>query len=128
MSFLRAFRPGEIVFVVFAAVGIAAIARRRGGRAWLWGVVAGGGYFLIKTAIVRLNMFAETSLQDESLNLARLIVPFGWMAGVVLVARFLIGRGHGAGESWFCPHCQTYNTSDASHCEACGRACQEPEG
>jgi hypothetical protein len=124
---LGIFRPSEIVIVIAAAAGIAAIARRRGGRAEIWGPVAGLGYFVLRYAVVKMNLFQGPSLQDETFNLGQHLTSIGWMLAVALAARFLIGRGRGAGESWFCPGCQTYNPSDASHCQACGQAFPKAE-
>ena len=116
----------EAAVVVLIAAGIVTIARRRGGNAVHWGAVAGVGYILLRGLIIALGLFKGTAYEEGPVNFGRLAVQAIWLAGVALSARFILGRGQAAGEPWFCPGCNTLNTSDASHCEACGREYREP--
>jgi hypothetical protein len=116
----------EISVLVFICVGIAAIAKRRGGNAVLWGAVAGVGYAVLRGLVIALGLFKGSAYEEGPVNFGRLAVSAIWLAGVGLTARFILGRGQGVGESWFCPSCNTLNTPDASHCETCGLEYKEP--
>ena len=114
----------EAIIVIVLSAGIAAIARKRGGHAALWGGIAAGGYLALRLLTVALGLFEAPSYEEAGFRLGRIILPAVWLAGVGLAARFILGRGRGAGESWFCPSCSALNTPDASHCETCGREYQ----
>ncbi len=125
--FLGTFRSSELFLLFLAASAIAVLARRRGGNPVLWGALAFLGAALIKLVIVKAGLFEGPGFQDGSgSNTARLLFPIAWLAGMALVARFILGRRRGPGESWFCPACQTHNPSDASNCGGCGRPYETP--
>ena len=114
----------EAVIVIVLSGGIATIARKRGGNAVLWGGIAAGGYLGLRLLTLALGLFESPGYEEAGFRLGRIILPAAWLVGVGCVARFVQGRGRGAGESWFCRSCGTLNTPDASHCEACGREYQ----
>jgi hypothetical protein len=116
----------EAALVVFMISGIVAIVRRRGGNAVHWGAVACVGYIVLRGLIIALGLFKGPAYEEGPINFGRVGIQGIWLAGVALAARFILGRGQGAGGPWFCPDCNTLNTSDASHCEACGRAYTGP--
>lgn len=114
----------ETVIVLAFSVGIATIARKRGGNAALWGGIAAGGYLGLRLLTLALGLFEGPGYEEAGFRLGRILLPAAWLVGAAFIARFIQGRGRGAGESWFCPSCNTLNTPDASHCESCGREYQ----
>ena len=97
----------EILLLVLSIPGIANIARGRGGRPWLWGLIAAASY------IVALTLARVLSIN----------IPFTGWAGIGLVAvcvRFFMGRGMAQPQSmWICKACTYTNGRHAVLCEAC---------
>ncbi len=121
------FRVFEIVLLVMVAGSIMTIARRRGGRAPLWGAAAFIGYLAVKIAAVKAGLFAG-SIDDENGAIFQHMLAVAWLAATWLAARFLLGRSRvKAGRKWSCPSCSFLNQEDAVVCEACGKVYKDPE-
>lgn len=112
----------EIALLIAAAAGIAAFARGRGGKPWLWGTLTVVGYFVVPFLIrfLVLKLSANPMNMRESGQLLFFISAVSWVAIVAFCARFLLGRGYEKPSGmWSCPNCKYLNKQYAVICEAC---------
>ena len=112
----------EIALLIAAAAGIAAFARGRGGKPWLWGTLTVVGYFVVPFLIrfLVLKLSANPMNMRESDQLLFFISAVSWVAIVAFCARFLLGRGYEKPSGmWSCPNCKYLNKQYAVICEAC---------
>lgn len=112
----------EIALLIAAAAGIAAFARGRGGKPWLWGTLTVVGYFVVPFVIriLVLKLSANPMSMRESGQLLFFISAVSWVAIVAFCARFLLGRGYEKPSGmWSCRNCKYLNKQYAVICEAC---------
>jgi hypothetical protein len=115
-----------ILVLIIAVTGIAALARRRGGSAIIWGIVAAAGAvlfnFILRTAIVGSDLVNQVMLPNVAVFVPG-IAAWGWIGVVALVVRFGVGSGvpQPAG-MWTCSNCKTLNNQSSIYCDACHTA------
>lgn len=117
----------EIALLIAATAGIAAFARGRGGKPWLWGTLTVVGYFLVPFFVrfVALKLVANPLDIGENSQLLFFTSAVSWVATMAFCARFLLGRGYEKPSGmWSCPNCKYLNKQYAVICEAC----QQPYG
>jgi len=100
------------VFLTACALGIAALARGRGGNPTLFGSLVVAGYFL--------GWIAGQSFGTESV--IPLVLPWAMVGLVAFATRFILGAGKPKPDSmWSCPNCNMVNESSYVVCQACQR-------
>jgi hypothetical protein len=112
----------EIILLLLATGGIAAFARGRGGKPWLWGTLTVVGYFLVPAAVAFFAaMFgADPTSIKENAQFWFFASAITWVAVLAFCARFLLGRGYAKpGGMWSCKNCKYLNKHYAVICEAC---------
>ena len=112
----------EIALLIAATAGIAAFARGRGGKPWLWGTLTVVGYFLVPflVSFFAAAFGANPLVIKENGQLLFFISAVSWVAAVAFCARFLLGRGYEKPSGmWSCPNCKYLNKQYAVVCEAC---------
>ena len=112
----------EIVLLIAATSGIAALARGRGGNPWLWGAMTAIGYFVVPflVALFAALCGANASHLKEDAQLWFFVSAIAWVAVLAFCARFLLGRKYASpGGMWSCPNCKYLNQPYAVICEAC---------
>lgn len=117
----------EIALLIAATAGIAAFARGRGGKPWLWGTLTVVGYFVVPLLVrfLALNLGANPLDLGENGQLWFFISALSWVAVIAFCARFLLGRGYEKPSGmWSCANCKYLNKQYALICEAC----QQPYG
>ena len=117
----------EIALLIAATAGIAAFARGRGGKPWLWGTLTVVGYFLVPflVSLFAVLLGANPQAIKKNSQLWFFISAVSWVAVLAFCARFLLGRGYAKpGGMWSCPNCKYLNKHYAVICEAC----QQPYG
>ena len=121
------FRLFEFVLLFLAAGAITAIAKRRGGREWLWGGAAFIGYVAVKIGVVLTGLFSGPAYEEGGFNIFQNMIAVAWVAATWLAARFGLGRGkEKPGQKWNCPSCNYLNMEDAVVCEACSAPYKDP--
>jgi len=119
-----------ILLLILAAAGIGALAKRRGGSAVIWGLVAGTGVaifnIVLRQAIVESEMVNRLMLPNLAVFVPG-IAAWVWLGLVALVVRFGVGSGirQPAG-MWTCSNCKTLNNESSIYCEACHTAWDQP--
>ena len=114
----------EIILFIAATGGIAAFARARGGRPWLWGALAIVGYFLVPLLVTffAVAFGADPKGIKEDAQLWFFVSSVAWIAVLALCARFLLGRHYvKPGGMWICSNCKYVNKPYAVLCEACSQ-------
>ncbi len=111
-----------IILLIAATTGVVAVARRRGGNPWLWGVLTIVAFFAVPFLLGGLlgatGVFRRMSPDD--VTIAGAIGQWGGVGLVFLAARFWLGGGQAsAGSIWVCPNCKYLNQPGATICEAC---------
>ena len=117
----------EIILLIAATSGIAAIARGRGGNPWLWGALTAIGYFVVPflVALFAALCGANASHLKEDAQLWFFVSAIAWVAVLAFCARFLLGRKYASpGGLWSCPNCKYLNQPYAVICEACRQPCE----
>ncbi len=106
----------EILAVIAAASGIAALARGRGGKPWLWAGLAVAGWIIIPFTIG----MARAAVGQFQPTVWYIVAGWAWIGAVALWARFGLGAGRAKpGGMWVCPNCKMLNKNYAVICEAC---------
>ena len=117
----------EIILLIVVTGGIAAFARGRGGKPWLWGALTVVGYFLVPLVVTWLAIAfgASPRAVKENAQLWFFVSAIGWVALLAFCARFVLGRSYEKPSGmWSCPNCKYLNKQYAVICEAC----QQPYG
>ncbi len=117
----------ELIVLAIAVLTIIAFARARGGSraAIAAGTAAVGGYFLLLSG---LRLVLGPSPEDSNVQVIKFLLPWAWVAAVLLFARFGLGRKRAKpGEHWVCPHCGGLNREFAVVCETCDKPYVEPQ-
>lgn len=116
-----------IALLMAATAGIAAFARGRGGKPWLWGTWTVVGYF----GVPSLVRFLAVKLGGNPLDLGEngqllfFISAVSWVAMIAFCARFLLGRGYeNPSGMWSGANCKYLNKPYAVICDPC----QQPYG
>jgi hypothetical protein len=112
----------EIVLLIAATGGIAAFARGRGGKPWLWGMLTVVGYFLVPFLVTFFVVVfgADPQGVKENAQLWFFVSAIAWVAVLAFCARFLLGRSYAKpGGMWSCSNCKYLNQHYAVICEAC---------
>ncbi len=112
----------EIILLIAATGGIAAFARARGGRPWLWGTFAFVGYFFVPflVSFFAVVFGADPKSIKEDAQLWFYVSAVAWIAVLAFCARFLLGRGYAKPDGmWSCKNCKYLNKQYAVICEAC---------
>jgi len=112
----------EIVLLIAATAGIAAFARGRGGKPWLWGTLTVTGYFLVPFFVTLFAVLfgADPKEVKQDAQFWFFISAVAWVALLAFCARFLLGRSYAKPDGmWSCSHCKYLNQSYAVVCEAC---------
>jgi hypothetical protein len=113
----------EIVLLILATGGIAAFARGRGGKPWLWGTLTVVGYFLVPFLVTLLAVFAgfaDPRSVQENKYVWFYASAIAWVAILAFCARFLLGRNYAKPDGmWACKNCHYLNKQYAVICEAC---------
>jgi hypothetical protein len=100
------------VWILFAAavLGIASLARGRGGNPAVFAAAAIVAFFV--------GMYAAKLFGPESVM--QLVLPWALLGLVAFNARFILGARRPKPDSmWSCPNCRTVNESHFVVCEAC---------
>jgi hypothetical protein len=113
--------------LVLALVGIVRMARTRGASSWLYGLLAGVGWFvlgiLVANLLALLGFVAPAGNLTFGATLVATVIPWLWVGLVGLYVRFGVGRGvESPSGSWSCPSCRSINQSYALKCDSCGEA------
>jgi len=113
--------------LVLSLVGIARMARTRGGSPWLFGLLAGVGWFVLgilaANALALLGFGSPAGGLTLGATLVATLVPWLWIGAVALYVRFRVGAGvESPSGSWSCPRCRSLNQSYALRCDSCGEA------
>jgi hypothetical protein len=109
--------------LVLSLTGIARMARTRGGSPWLYGLVAGIGWFVlgILTSGILGGIGFQTGIGRLVATLVATIVPWAFVGFVALYVRFRVGgETEGPSGSWSCPNCRSLNQGYALRCDSCG--------
>jgi hypothetical protein len=106
----------EIVFVALATAAVARLARRRGGRGWIWATA------LVLSYLVVGNLAALVVGRGPALVVG--LVWIGAFFGIVFLA---VGGGRAARDSWQCPECQFFNEPTTLVCP-CGHRAKAGKG
>jgi len=112
----------EIVLLIAATAGIAAFARGRGGKPWLWGALTVIGYFLVPFFVTFFAVLfgADPKEVKQDAQFWFFISAVTWVALLAFCARFLLGHSYAKpGGLWSCPNCKYLNKPYAVICEAC---------
>ncbi len=112
----------EIVLLIVVTGGIAAFARGRGGKPWLWGALTVVGYFLVPFLVTLLAVVlgADPKAVKEDAQLWFFGSALAWVAVLAFCARFLLGRKYAKPDDmWSFTNCRSLNTQYAVICEAC---------
>ncbi len=119
----------EIVLLIVATSGIAALARTRGGQPWLWGMLMVAGYVIVPGIVSFFAVVFGADPNNIKVN-AQLwfyVSAITWVAVLFFCARFVLGRGYAQpGGMWSCPNCKYLNKEYAVICEACQRPYRQP--
>jgi hypothetical protein len=113
-----------IVLLVIVTGGIAAFARGRGGKPWLWGALTVVGSLVAPrlVAFVAVVLGADPDWIKENDQLWFICSVAAWVAIVAFCARFLLGRGYAKPDSmWSCKNCNYLNQKYAVISEACSQ-------
>ena len=105
----------EILCVAMAVGAITSLARGRGGKPIVWGIIAVLGYLFwpFFTAVILAILKVQGSIVP-------LIVAWMWLGVLALFLRFGLGTQHAQPDTdWFCANCKTYNKRSAVMCDAC---------
>jgi hypothetical protein len=110
----------EVVILFIVIPAIAAMAKGRGGSAWVAGGMALGGLFLIRTIVGLIT-------SDSDALLGGVLLSYAWMGAVAAYYRFMVGVGrpHPKG-IWSCPTCTYTNKAYVLSCAACQTPWQRP--
>ncbi len=120
----------EIILLIIVTGGIAAYARGRGGKPWLWGALTVAGYFLVPFLVTFFGVLlgADPKRVKEDAQLWFFVSAIGWVAVLAFCARFILGRQYAKPEGmWSCPNCNYLNKQYAVLCEACRRPYEKPK-
>ena len=112
----------EIALLIAATAGIAAFARGRGGKPWLWGTLRVVGYFLVPffVTIFAVVFGADPAEVKKDAQLWFFVSAVSWVALLAFCARFVLGRNYAKPDGmWSCPNCKYLNKHYAVVCEAC---------
>jgi hypothetical protein len=105
-----------VVFLIAATTTVGAYARGRGGKPWLWGGIALGGYLFLWLFV---PYFHPSGLGSDW-EWIGMILPWAWIGLVAIYARFGLAAGRGGPSGrWSCPNCKFLNYKYAVVCEAC---------
>jgi hypothetical protein len=103
----------EIIGLVIAVTGIAALARGRGASPVVMGTVAVAGWVLIEYGGLFL-------LPRGTSPFLLIVIAWAWIALVAGYVRFIVGAAHPKPDSkWNCSSCRYLNNSSSVICEAC---------
>jgi hypothetical protein len=119
----------EIILLFVVTGGIAAYARGRGGRPWLWGTLTVVGYFLVPflITVLAIALGADAKSVKEDAQVWFFASAAGWVAVLAFCARFLLGRGYAKPDGmWSCSNCKYLNQRYAVICEACRQPYGKP--
>lgn len=113
--------------LVLSLVGIVRMARTRGGSSWLFGLLAGVGWFvlgiLVANVLALLGFVSPAGNLTFGATLVATVVPWLWIGLVALYVRFGVGRNlESPSGSWSCPGCRSINQRYALKCDSCGEA------
>lgn len=98
----------EIIFVALSMAAVARLARRRGGKGWIWAV----GLALSYLVVVTLGAIVIGSGPA-------LIVGLLWIGIYFAIVLLAAGGGRTASDTWQCPECQFFNEPTTLVCP-CG--------
>lgn len=86
--------------------------------------MAVAGYLVL---IYGLQPVLESSTENSNADVLKFLLPWGWVAAVLLFVRFGLGRKKAKpGEHWVCPRCGGLNREFAVACETCDEPYVEP--
>ncbi len=112
----------EIILLIVVTGGIAAFARGRGGKPWLWGTLTVVGYFLVPflVSFFAVLLGADPKGVKEDAQLWFFGSAIAWVAVLAFCARFVLGRNYTKPDGmWSCANCKYLNKQYAVICEAC---------
>ncbi len=100
----------EIILLVAAVSGIAAMAHGRGAKSWVFGTLAAGGYIVLSIVVGNL----------AGSGIFGAVAGWAWIGLVAFYTRFVLGgrRTQPRGR-WTCPGCRWLNAHYSVVCEAC---------
>jgi hypothetical protein len=111
----------EMVLLIAATSGIAALARGRGGKPWLWGTLTVTGYFLVPFLVTFFAVLfgAERKGVKENAQLWFFVSAVAWVTVLASCARFLLGRSYAKTRGmWLGSNCKYLNQQYSVICEA----------
>jgi len=117
----------EIFFLIISTGAIAAYARGRGGKPWVWGTISVLGYLLVLYLGALINGILRVPPESDA-RLLPLGAALAWVGIIAFCARFLLGAGRKKPSGmWVCPNCKYLNQHYGVICEACKHAYGQPE-
>lgn len=123
------------IFMLIAAVSaVAALARGRGGKPWVWGTIGVLGYFVVSWGLTVMLQSIPSLRQSQggsnfALNVSVTTLPWLWLALVAGYIRFFMGRGMPQPPGkWACENCFYTNSQSSVVCEACKEPWKLSEG
>src|SRR5215470_15311617 len=111
----------EIIGLLLAVTGIAALARGRGASPLVVGIVAVAGWVLIEYG----GLFFLPRGQSPYILM---LIAWSWIASVAGYVRFVVGASRAKPDGqWICANCRYWNNASSVICEACKQPWQAPE-